>query len=67
MSGNISYIIGIVQCQFYIDKEKVDISSAKTNTNNNSGTSSNEWGKPRSFYIICFLTNYNIFKHKNYN
>ena len=28
-------IIGIVQYQFHIDKEKVDISSGKTNTNNN--------------------------------
>ena len=35
-------IIGIVGYQFHICKEKVDISPAKTNINNNSGTSSNE-------------------------
>ena len=47
-------IIGIVQYQFHIDKEKVDISSGKTNTNNNSDTSSNEWGKPHSFILYVF-------------
>ena len=35
-------IIGIVGYQFRARKEKVDISPAKTNINNNSGTSSKE-------------------------
>ena len=35
-------IIGVVGYQFYASKEKVDISHAKTNINNNSDTSSNE-------------------------
>ena len=47
-------IIGVVGYQFYVSKEKVDISSGKTNTNNNSDTSSNEWGKPHSFILYVF-------------
>ena len=35
-------IIKVVGYQFYASKKKVDISPAKTNINNNSGTSSNE-------------------------
>ena len=54
-------IIGIVTYQLYIDKEKVDISSAKTNINQSNNSPTIEQGLSLALFILYVFRTFNIY------